>query len=261
MTQPRTQPRVCAHRGGAGLAPENTLAACRQVLQSGIRWLEVDVRYTADRVPVLVHDETVDRTTDGHGAVRQFRFAQLRELDAGSWFSDAYRGERVPSVEELLELLTRYPEAGVYVEVKEQGEEGKQLAQEVVDLADRWGLVDRVRLASFWAEPLLRAREVRPELRRVALQDASDPADPLEFVRLRQAQVWGPHHAAVTPPRLQALHGHGVGVYAWTVNDPDQAVRLWQAGLGAHPEDCVVTDFPDRILQAFCGPEAGKGRE
>ncbi len=260
MTKPRAWPRVCAHRGGAGLAPENTLAACRQALQSGIRWLEVDVRYTADGVPVLMHDETVDRTTDGRGAVRQFRFARLRELDAGSWFSSAYRGERVPSLEELLELLVQYPDAGVYVEVKEQGEEGKRLAQQVLDLADRWGLVERVRLASFGAEPLLRAREVRPEVTRVALQDAFDPTDPLEFVGLRQAHVWGPHHAAVTLPRVQALHGQGVGVYAWTVNDPDQAVRLWQAGLGEHPEDCVATDFPNRILRAFCGPDAGKGR-
>ncbi|MDR7607277.1 MAG: glycerophosphodiester phosphodiesterase family protein [Armatimonadota bacterium] len=260
MTQPRAQPRVCAHRGGAGLAPENTLAACRQALQLGIRWVEVDVRYTADRVPVLVHDDTVDRTTDGHGAVRQFSFVQLRELDAGSWFSSAYRGERVPSLEQLLGLLAQHPEAGAYVEVKEQGEEGKRLAQEVVDLVDRWGLVERVRLASFWAEPLLGAREVRPEVALVALQDALDPTDPLEFVRLRQAQVWGAHHPAVTSQRLEALHGHGVGVYAWTVNDPGRALWLWQAGLGAHPEDCVATDFPDRILQAFRSPGAAKGR-
>jgi glycerophosphoryl diester phosphodiesterase len=106
-------------------------------LQSGIRWLEVDVRYTADGVPVLVHDDTVDRTTDGRGAVRQFRFARLRELDAGSWFSSAYRGERIPSLEELLELLTRYPEAGVYVEVKEQGEEGKRLPQSTLFVGKR----------------------------------------------------------------------------------------------------------------------------
>jgi len=222
--------------------------------------VEVDVRYTADRVPVLVHDDTVDRTTDGHGAVRQFSFVQLRELDAGSWFSSAYRGERVPSLEQLLGLLAQHPDAGAYVEVKEQGEEGKRLAQEVVDLVDRWGLVERVRLASFWAEPLLGAREVRPEVALVALQDALDPTDPLEFVRLRQAQVWGAHHPAVTSQRLEALHGHGVGVYAWTVNDPGRALWLWQAGLGAHPEDCVATDFPDRILQAFRSPGAAKGR-
>lgn len=250
-------PRVCAHRGGAGRAPENTLAACRQALDSGVRWVEVDVRRTADGVPVLIHDDTVDRTTDGRGAVGELSFAQLRQLDAGGWFADPYRGEPVPSLEELLALVARYPDAGAYLEVKEGGEGGRRLAEQVVELADRFGLAGRVRLASFEAEPLLRAAELRPPLVRVALQDAFDPADPLEFVRSRGAQVWGPHHRAVTQDRVALLHGQGVGVYAWTVNDPADALRLWEAGLGGHPEDAVATDFPDRILAAFAGRSGG----
>lgn len=253
------QPRVCAHRGGAGLAPENTLAACRRALDSGVRWVEVDVRSTADGVPVLMHDPTVDRTTDGRGPVRAMRFSQLRELDAGGWFADAYRGEPVPSLEELLDLLARYPDAGAYLEVKEEGEEGRRLAEQVVGLVERSGLGARVRVASFDVEPLRRVREVRPDMVRVALQNLLDPTEPLEFVRSRGAAVWGPHHAAATADRVELLHRHGVGVYVWTVNEPADALRRWQAGLGRHPEDALATDDPDRLLAAF-REVAGTGR-
>jgi glycerophosphoryl diester phosphodiesterase len=250
VTWQQGRPRVCAHRGGAGLAPENTLAACRQALALGVRWLEVDVRCTADGVPVLLHDETVDRTTDGHGPVRQLRFAQVRRLDAGSWFGPAFRGERVPSLEEFFGLLADTPEAGAYVEVKEGGEEGSRLAHEALELAGRGGLEPRIRLASFSPEPLQRARELHPRVVRVALQEPFDFTDPVRFVQDRTAQVWGPYHRSVTEERVQALHRRGVGVYAWTVNDPAEALRLLRLGLGGHPEDAVVTDFPDRFLVA-----------
>ncbi len=251
--------RVCAHRGGAGLGPENTLAACRRALELGVRWVEVDLRLTADGVPVLLHDPTVDRTTDGRGPVRGYSFAQLRRLDAGSWFGAGYRGERVPSLEELLQLLADYPGCGAYLELKEEGATGERLAQVVLDQVQAAGLLGSVRVACFLPEPLRRARELVPQVPRVALQEVFDAADPLQFVRERQADVWGPHHAAVTRDRVQAVHGQGVAVYTWTVNDPDEVLRLRRAGLGDHPEDAVATDLPDRVQAALEGREQGRG--
>ncbi|MDW8156417.1 MAG: glycerophosphodiester phosphodiesterase family protein [Armatimonadota bacterium] len=252
------QPRVCAHRGGAGLAPENTLAACRRSLRAGVRWLEVDVRQTADGVPVLIHDEAVDRTTDGRGLVRQMTFGQLRTLDAGGWFGEKYRGERVPSLEELLELLLQDPGAGAYVEVKGTGPEAELLTGQVLEMVRRAGLVERVRLASFDAGPLRTAAQVLPEMVRVALEEPFDTGDPLELVRSRQAHVWGPHHRRAGQQALATAHRAQVGVYTWTVNDPQEAVRLWHRGLGQHPEDAVATDFPERILATLREAETGR---
>jgi len=253
------RPRVCAHRGGAGSAPENTLAACRRALEAGVEWVEVDVRFTADRVPVLLHDDTVDRTTDGRGRIRQLRWRELRQLDAGSWFSPAFRGERVPSLEELLQLLSRFPHAGAYVEIKEEGEEGEHLAEAVVELASEGGLLQRLRVASFFEAPLQRVHQLRPQAVPVALQDPLEFRDPVRFVRERGTGVWGPHHAAVNRERLQVLHRAGVGVYAWTVNDPPRAVQLWRWGLGQHPEDAVATDFPEPVRAALDSPREGGG--
>ncbi len=244
-------PRVCAHRGGAGLAPENTLAACRRAVASGVRWLEVDVRFTADRIPVLLHDPTVDRTTDGQGLLREIPFARLRALDAGGWFGEAYRGEPVPSLEELLRFLAFWPEVGVYLEIKEGGEEGGDLAEAVLACVARWGMTGRVRLASFSPDPLVRARRACPQVPLVALQEPQESSDPVRFTRERGAQIWGPHFLMLTEEALQAAHGEGVGVFVWTVNDPEDALRLLHMGLGAHPEDVVVTDFPDRILECL----------
>jgi glycerophosphoryl diester phosphodiesterase len=101
-TAPNFEPFVIAHRGDSHAAPENTVAAIRTAIANNLDYVEIDVRLTADGVPVLLHDVDVDRTTDGEGLLTDFSFAELRKLDAGSWFGQAYTGERVPTLEEAL---------------------------------------------------------------------------------------------------------------------------------------------------------------
>ena len=96
---------VVSHRGGGALAPENTIPAVMAALEAGFDYLEVDIALTADRVPVLLHDKTVDRTTDGHGRLADLTLAQVQALDAGSWFGAKYAGTRVPTLEEFLLAL------------------------------------------------------------------------------------------------------------------------------------------------------------
>ena len=96
---------VIGHRGAAKRAPENTLAGLRRAHELGAAWVEFDVMLSGDGVPILIHDETLERTTDGHGAVPDHGLAAIRELDAGAWFAPAYAGERVPTLEEAIDLL------------------------------------------------------------------------------------------------------------------------------------------------------------
>src|SRR5258708_3986607 len=107
MHRPWPYPRVLGHRGGGKLAPENTLAGIRKAAAMGFGGVEFDVMLSADKVPLLIHDETVDRTTSGHGSVAATPYARLASLDAGAWFSPEYRGERVPSFEEAGRLCAR----------------------------------------------------------------------------------------------------------------------------------------------------------
>lgn len=113
----RNSVAVIAHRGGAGLAPENTLAALRNAVALGVDYVEIDVRATRDRQLVLLHDSSVDRTTDGHGQVAQLTFAQVRALDAGSKFGAAFAGERIPTLDEALAFCRG--RVNVYLDHKE----------------------------------------------------------------------------------------------------------------------------------------------
>src|SRR5579863_1834901 len=124
---------IFAHRGNSGEAPENTLAAFRQVAGVGADGVEFDVQLSRDGVPVVIHDETVDRTTDGKGAVAGLTLAQLQVLDAGKWFGAAFAGERIPTLEAVLEVF-RGASIRVNIELKTNRTPYPGLSQKVIDL-------------------------------------------------------------------------------------------------------------------------------
>ena len=99
------QVEIVAHRGASGIAPENTLAAIQLALDIGVDWIEIDVRQTLDRVLVCLHDETVNRTSNGKGHIITLNYKKVKQFDAGSWFSEAYRDEKIPSLNEVLHLI------------------------------------------------------------------------------------------------------------------------------------------------------------
>src|SRR4051812_8087205 len=145
-------PTIIAHRGASGTAPENTLAAFRRAADLGAPMIELDVQLTADGEVVVIHDFTLDRTTDGVGSVRHRSLAQIRRLDAGAWFAPAFRGERVPT---LAEVLQNFPHA-VNVELKSYGDDG--LEPRALAVVERAGALDRVVFSSFDGGALERLR-------------------------------------------------------------------------------------------------------
>jgi glycerophosphoryl diester phosphodiesterase len=208
---------VVAHRGYAAVAPENTLAAFAGAVASGADWVEFDVRTTADGVPVVIHDRTVDRTTDGHGAVADLTSAQLRRLDAGAWFSPAFVGQRVPTLAEVLDLLV--PAApGILLEVKRPAT-ARQVEAIIAEITDR-SLVDRVVLQSFSDQVLCDSRELAPGLRRGVLRDGLD-ADPVATAAAFGAVMYNPSVDDVLrgPDAVGRLRAAGVQVLPWTANE------------------------------------------
>lgn len=235
----RELPYVAAHRGDGASGPENTLAAFRGAVAAGSDLVEADVRLTADGVPVLMHDPTVDRTTDGSGRVADLTFAELRALDAGSWFSPASAGLRVPTFEELLDYLVREA-TGVHALVELKGEWSVDDAGLLAGSVRSRELAERVVFASFSADSLLALRESDPGIPR-AMLFADLPADPVAA----SAEV----DPIAIMTRLDCLrerawvvddiHAAGLGVLVYTLNashDWDRAVRLGVDG--------IITDQP-----------------
>lgn len=231
-----TRPHVVAHRGYSAVAPENTLPALAAAVAAA-DWVEFDVRTTADGVPVVIHDRTLDRTTTGTGAVGAAPAADLARLDAGSWFSVAYRGTGVPTLAAVLDLLgpTR---ARILLEIKPPATDDEVKAV-LAQVAER-GLVDRTILQSFDDGVLRAAAVMLPELRRGVLRLRPDP-DPVGACTGHGAVLYNPALADLVAdpalvPRLQAT---GVRVMPWTVN----TAAGW-ADAVALGVDGLITDRP-----------------
>ena len=254
----RPLPRLFGHRGAAGIAPENTMASFRRAFEDGADYFELDVHATRDGVVVVIHDPTLERTTNGAGAVRDLTFAELERFDAGFRFvhggSYAFRGQgvRVPALEELLE---EFPEVPLNIEIK-QAEPPIEPA--VVSLLERKGALERVVLAAeddSDHKTHSRTRAGRGDERLV--RRGSGFLRTLLRRSFRGICARGPRtadpgplrrHRSVSPETLAAARRFGLEVHVWTVNEESEIERLLRLGV-----DGVMSDFPSRLVAVARG--------
>ena len=253
MTIDARHPLVYAHRGGAALRPENTIAAFDNGLALGADGLELDVRLSKDGVVVVHHDATLERTTDGRGRLADRSAHELARLDAGYNFQPstqefAFRGQGI-SIPTLAAVLQRYPEALVIIELKSDLGDGTEIARRTVEVVRNAGAVDRVALGSFSGRALQAARLLEPALRTGAAREETRWALyrswvgwPLGRPRYQEFQV--PERAGATtvvsPRFIKHAHKSGVAVKVWTVDDEADMTRLLDWGV-----DGIISDRPD----------------
>ena len=216
-----------AHRGYSAMAPENTLPALTAAGPAGATFVEFDVRTTADGVPVVIHDRTVDRTTNGTGAVWELTADEVRALDAGGWFSPAYAGVRVPLLAEALDLLAG---SRILLEIKRPATP-EQVKAILALVADR-GLLGRTVVQSFDPEIVRLARDAMPDAARGLLRLRFE-ADTVALARELDVAYCNPSVADVLgdPATVAALTGAGVAIMPWTANDRTQWPELVRAGV------------------------------
>lgn len=239
-------PRVVAHRGGGTLAPENTLGALRLGGAMGFGGVEFDVMLTGDGTPVLIHDETLERTTSGRGSVSAKTYAEIGKLDAGAWHGERFRGESVPTLVEAAKLCR---ELGLWpnVEIKPakgfEAQTGRAVGQLTLDL---WrGAALPPVLSSFSIEALAAAKEVAPALPRGMLVSRIPPDWSARMEKLGCVALHC-NYRELTEPLAAEIHAAGYAILCWTVNDPEAARRLFGWGV-----ECVVTDRLDLIGPDF----------
>jgi glycerophosphoryl diester phosphodiesterase len=230
-------PRLIGHRGLAAHAPENTLAGIRMAAACGLRWVEFDAKLTGDGVAILMHDDRLDRTTDGTGPVAAAPFAAIRGLDAGGWFAPAFAGERVPTLVEALELLVAL-DMGCNLEIKACPGREMETAGVVAETLRRHWPRERGRMvvSSFARASIARLRDVAPELPRGLL--VWDRTGPMlaDAAALGCASIHCAHQH-LTEPLARAIKAAGYALIVYTVNDPAEARRL--IGWGA---DTIISD-------------------
>jgi glycerophosphoryl diester phosphodiesterase len=240
---------IIGHRGYAAHAPENTLVSIEAALSAGARAVEFDVRVAACGTPVVIHDETLDRTTDGGGPVSRHTVERLRTLDAGVWFGPEFAGERIPTLAETLDHVADrahhvYPEVkGIREPSDVDGMVGmvrdREMSSRTTFISIDWSILERVRAR----DAAIRVGFIVVAADRFDEALSLAAADPAAILDLNQEIVLD------DPSLVQRAKDEGLDVVTWTVNEPAEATRLRQAGVTG-----FTTDHVDRLL-AWAGQE------
>lgn len=231
-------PKIIAHRGTSGRAPENTMAAFRRAAAMGCHGIEFDIHRSADGHLVVIHDPFLERTTNGRGLVRAATLAELKALDAGSWKGQEFAGERVPTLAEVI-ADPALQELTLYIELKAGSIHYPGIEAELVALLRRLGCVPRVQVSSFDHVGLLRLHELAPELPLGILYEGN-PLNPVAMARAVGATALHPSWHFVQPDLVQGAHAAGLAVNVWTVNTPEVAAHVRACGV-----DGIMSDYPE----------------
>lgn len=240
--------QVIAHRGASAYAPENTISAFKKAFELGIDILEIDVHQTKDRELVVLHDGTVNRTTNGTGKVKNTTFEELRKLDAGSWFSKDFIGEKIPSLKEVFEIT---PDSIVLlIEIKKGSETYPGIENRVIQLISEYNLKERVILKSFDDKILQEFKNIDPEIPRLKvfvgqisfLRIVIDYSLNFGSVLDNDVQYIQAHWLGITKCLIDKAHKRGYKVYVWDVNNEKRMKDLILMGI-----DGIETDYPDKL--------------
>jgi glycerophosphoryl diester phosphodiesterase len=235
------RPLVIGHRGASAHAPENTLASFELAIRDKADAIEFDVKLSADKKIVIIHDPTVDRTTNGIGKVARMNLAALKELDAGGKFSENFKGERIPTLEEVFEQFGK--QILMNVELTNYSTPFDDLVKRVVELVKAYKVEDRVIFSSFLARNLRLTRKLLPEVPcGLLVYSGWLGLFPRWFGWKKRFQALHPYLADVNPELVQSVHSSGKRIHVWTVNGKGELIRML-----AYNVDGIFTDDPGML--------------
>ncbi|MBW3111580.1 glycerophosphodiester phosphodiesterase [Bacillus sp. MCCB 382] len=232
-----------AHRGVSGEAPENTLAAFKAAAESGAHGIELDVQLTKDGQIVVIHDETIDRTTNGTGYVKDLTWEQLRTYDAGSWFHPSFKGESIPSLEEVLDVVTAHHDSMIInIELKNDLIDYPQLEEKVLELLKEKGMKEQTIISSFNSASLKKVRELDPDIETGFLFEGI-PANILDRIKPLQVNALHCDLSFAQSPTGRNVMDMGMPLRVFTINTVEEFQLVKKAGV-----EVVMSDYPGLFL-------------
>lgn len=247
--QPGGRARVIAHRGFSAVAPENTMAAFRKAIEVGADMFELDVLLSKDGHVVVIHDDTLERTTDGEGPVAARTLEELRALDAGSWFNSTFAGEGIPTLAETLELARGRILVNIEIKTEAVTDEAHGgIVDKTLGLVRRLAMMDQTVISSFDPRALAHARELEPGVKTASLYDAElqEGLSPEEVMAEVSSNGFNLSRKQVDESIVEACHRLGRPVAVYTVNEIPEMQRVLDLGA-----DAIFTDYPDRLLEVL----------
>ena len=232
-----------AHRGASALAPENTMAAFAMAVELGADAIELDLHVSRDGELVVIHDNTLDRTTDGEGPVHARSLQELKRLDAGRWFGESFAGQRIPTLAEVLDRFSgKVPLA---LEIKAGSAFFRGIEERVVSVLREHQVISQVAVASFDHHALLRLKDLEPCLRTAALL-VGRPMSMSAVAGPSKTDAMALEFSLVTKTEVDACRAAGLQLVVWVVNEPAQMRHFIDLGV-----DGIITDSPDLLRQVL----------
>lgn len=236
-----TAPLIIGHRGAAGEAPENTLRSFQLAFEQGADAIELDIHLSADGELVVIHDHTIDRTTNGTGAVADLTLSELKRYDAGGWFHEQFAGEQIPTLLEVFEIVPK--DRMVNIEIK--AKTGGSLEAKLIALLRRTGMMEQAVVSSFNHKVLKHLKQIAPEVK-IGLLYTANFVDHRICAEGFGAPVFSlhPHYSMIDLGDVQLATESGMQVYPYTMNNEADMRAFIQAGVSG-----IITDFPGRLHQ------------
>lgn len=234
-------PWIIAHRGYRQKYPENTPAAFQAAVAAGVPMIELDVMFSRDRKPVVIHDATLERTTNGHGAVNDFTLEELKQLDAGSWFDPQFADQRLPELSEVLDLASN--RARVNIEIKAHAYEDHHppdaIEKQVVAVVKQKNMRDSVLISSFEIDFLVQIASMEDPPAIALISHTPTSKRIVDICAYLKVFSWHPDYKIVTPRRVDMMHTAGLKVFPYNVDTFEEYMRMIDMQV-----DGVITDDP-----------------
>jgi glycerophosphoryl diester phosphodiesterase len=243
-----TRTQVTAHRGFSHVAPENTLPAFQAAIDSGADYIELDVQLTADDQLVVFHDELLDRTTNGHGMLKNFTYEQIQQLSAGSWFGKdgEFDDVKIPLFTEVLDLVGN--DIMLNIEIKRSGEP-KKTAERVVELVKEYGIANSCYITSFSYDALKKVKQLDPKIKTGYIANLSTATS---YSRLPYIDAVSMNYLFVNQSVVNSAHHNGKRIFVWTVDRQSEVQQMMALGV-----DNIITNRPDKALEVVDSKKVG----
>lgn len=235
--------RIYAHRGFSGKYPENTMLAFEKAIEAGAEGIEFDVHLIKDDSLVIMHDETIDRTTDGKGCIKDYTFDELQKFDASAGFKGVYGENRIPKLRDYFELVKDIPDFMTNIEMKTGRFEYPTIEEKVIAMIEEYNLQDKIIISSFNHYTVMRCRSINPEIKTGYLT-----GDWIynfgAYTKEREVECCHPWYGSLTDEAVAEMKANGRIINTWTVNEYDDIKHLADIGI-----DGLIGNYPDRMVE------------
>lgn len=237
---------ICAHRGASGMAPENTIAALRLAVDAGATMVELDVQVTRDDTLVVFHDDTLERTTNGYGALCEKTYDELYALDAGSWFGRQFAGQHIPRLQQALDVLAGKVYLNIEIKPMHANLEHARAIAAIVNLIDQYQMAPYTAFSSFDHSALVYIKSIKSTLHTVALNIPGDNRLPSRVIKTCGADGYGCSLEELNAERSENCHHHRIPLGVYTVNTPQELEYALSLGVNG-----VVSNEPSIIADHY----------